>query len=63
MPVGSSPFFHSHRKSTPISFDEENLILKTWSGSVYKICSWGAPRDGVISQLKTDIANGMCEVH
>ena len=48
--------------STPIEFDEENLILTTASGRKYKICSFEGDNQKWISQIKLDIKNGGSEI-
>jgi hypothetical protein len=62
-PFGNTPTMGQRYLSTPVEFDEDNDILTTASGSVYKIQSYAVNREEVIAQIKKDIANGGCEVH
>ena len=43
--------------SRPVSFDEENLIIETFSGSLYKIMNFNGNKDKIIEQIKLDIVN------
>ena len=43
--------------SRPISFDEEKLIIQTYSGSLYEIIGFKGNKDAIIKQIKLDIAN------
>ena len=53
--------------SRPVAFDEDNLVITTFSGSKYKICSWNENckyiHDLFIEQIKKDIINGGYETH
>ena len=47
----------------PTSFDEQNMILRTNSGRLYKIMSFCGDQQKIIEQIKSDIKNGKFEVH
>ena len=49
--------------SSPAELDEENLILKTASGRLYKIMSFLGDKQSIISQIKSDILCGGFEIH
>jgi hypothetical protein len=51
------------RPSTPVEFDEATDILKTVSGSQYKLVSYGSDKTKIVEQIKKDIAAGGYEVH
>lgn len=49
--------------STPVKFDEENLLLITSSGRKYKICSFSGDKQKWVDQIKKDIEKGGYEIH
>jgi hypothetical protein len=49
--------------SSPVEFNENELILKTISGKYYKIESFSGDRQKIIDQIKSDIAGGGFERH
>jgi hypothetical protein len=49
--------------STPISYDAENDILKTVSGSVYHIDSYDTNKEDFKTQVDKDISLGNYEIH
>ena len=44
----------------PVEFDEKEMIIKTFSGSLYRLYDISSEN---IEQIKTDIKNGGYEVH
>lgn len=49
--------------STPISYDENQNILKTLSGSVYEIMSYEGNKEAFVTQITQDIEKGSYKVH
>lgn len=49
--------------STPVEFDEVNMIMTTASGRQYKICSFDGEQNKWIDQIKSDILNKGTEVY
>jgi hypothetical protein len=49
--------------STPVEFDEVNLIFKTASGREYKILSFGMDKQKFIDQIKKDVEAKGYEIH
>lgn len=55
----------AYSPSGPVAFDEATMVVTSFSGKQYKICSFASHQkpEVFIAQLKKDIENGYFEVH